>query len=69
MKATMAYRLIDLLKQGKKYRDGRSNLFIELYFDDPHFVRYEYHGDGFNGEAHSQRTHLTEKEIFTFITS
>jgi len=67
MRAKMAYTLMNLLKKGKIYRDGHTNLFIELSYDDPHFIRYEYHGDGFKGEAHSNKTQLTEKEMFDFI--
>ena len=68
MKAKMAYKVIDLLKEGRKYKDGVASLFLELSYEAPYFIRYEYHGDGFNGEAYSHRTQLTEKELFDFIT-
>jgi len=46
MNQKMAIQLIGLLKKGKKYREGQSNLFVELYYEPPFFIRHEYQSNG-----------------------
>ena len=67
MNQKMAIQLIDLLKKGRKYREGRSNLFVELYYEAPFFIRHEYQSNGNRKEAHSARTQMTEREMLAFI--
>ncbi len=67
MKISNARRVMQLLKKGKKYRDGLSGIFVELYYEAPFFIHHEFNGDGFNGEAVSHRTKFSEQEMLTFF--
>jgi hypothetical protein len=67
MNQKMAIQLMGLLKKGKKYREGRSNLFVELYYEPPFFIRHEYQSNGNRKEAHSAHTKMTEREMMSFI--
>lgn len=69
MKIATANRLITLLKQGKKYKDGLSGVFVELYYEAPYFFRHEYNGEEIDSEASSQTFQLTEQEMLRFILS
>ena len=67
MNQKMAIRMLDLLKKGRKYREGQANIFVELYYEAPFFIRHEYHSNGNKKESHSSRIRMTEREMLAFI--
>lgn len=67
MNQKMAVRMMDLLKKGGKYREGQRNILVELYYEAPFFIRYEYQNNGTQREIYSTRTKMTEREMLNFI--
>ena len=69
MKFSTAQKLIQLLKRGKRYRDGLSNSFVELYYEAPNFIHHEYSADRRNGVLLNEKTSYNERDMLNLIAS